>query len=53
MRFLVEHPKALSSILIGLDVWIAISYLCVSRDLNKAVYWISAAVLTTAVTFKF
>ena len=39
------------SILIALDVGAAISY-GVARDLRMVIYWIAAAVLNAAVTFK-
>lgn len=44
-------PKFFPTILIGLDVAASIVYLVSTGDHRKAIYWISAAILTAAVTY--
>lgn len=44
-------PKFFPTILILLDVAAAIVYLASSGDHRKAIYWISAAILTASVTY--
>lgn len=42
--------KLFPTILIALDIAAAIVYLC-HKDYRMAIYWMSAAVLTTTVTY--
>jgi len=44
------NPKIFPAILIVLDVVASIAYVY-SNDWRRAVYWISAAILTASVTF--
>jgi hypothetical protein len=44
------NPKVLPTVLIVIDVAAAIVYLF-HKDYRKAVYWLSAAILTASVTY--
>ena len=46
----MNKAQIVPSILIALNVISAIVYLC-HGDVRKTIYWLSAAVLTTCVTF--
>lgn len=51
IKSILCDPRFFPSVLIALDLCAAARYAFSDGDWRKTVYWISAAVLTTTVTF--